>query len=66
MESWIVEKDEEMNQMWPSKVRGAQMVEWKTTEHLEDFYWTPKNVFESHSIAFMVQRTFIDHKIAFL
>jgi hypothetical protein len=42
-ESWIVEKDEEMSQMWPSKV-GGRFKWWKrkTTAHLEDYYRTPK------------------------
>jgi hypothetical protein len=48
--------------MWPSKVGGVKWRKQKTIEHLEDYYQTPKNVFESHSIAFMVQRSFVDHK----
>jgi hypothetical protein len=40
------------------------MVETKATEHLEDYYRTPKKVVESHSIAFIVERCFVDHKVA--
>jgi hypothetical protein len=65
-ESWIVAKDEEMSQMWPSKVEGIKWWKWKTTEHLEDYYRTPKKVFESRSIAFMVPTLFVDHKVALL
>jgi hypothetical protein len=45
-ESWIVEKDEEMSQMWPFKVGGVKWWKPKTTKHLEDYYRTPKKVFE--------------------
>jgi hypothetical protein len=41
-ESWIVEKDGEMSQMWPSKVEGIKWWKRKTTEHLEDYNRTPK------------------------
>jgi hypothetical protein len=63
---WIVEKDEEVSQMWPSKVGGVKWWKRKTTKHLEDYYRTPKKVFESLSIAFMVQRWFVDHKVALI
>jgi hypothetical protein len=53
--SWIVEKDQELSQMWPSKVEGVKWWKRRTTEHLEDYYRTRKKVFESRSIAFMVQ-----------
>jgi len=69
--SWIVEKDEEMSQMWPSKVGGGwgwgvKWSKWETTEHLEGYYRTPKKVFESRPNSFMVQRRFADHKVALL
>ncbi len=68
-ESWIVEKDEEMSQMWPSKVGGGLGVKWwkqNTTAQFKDYYQTPQKVFESRSIAFMVERWFVDHKVALL
>jgi hypothetical protein len=55
-ESWIVETDEEMSKMWPSKVGVVKWWKRKTTQHLEDYYRTHKTVFESRSIAFMVPR----------
>jgi hypothetical protein len=65
-----VEKDEEMSQMWPSKVGGVgggQMVETKNHPTLGRLLsHTPKKVFESCSITFMVQRLFVDHEVAFL
>jgi hypothetical protein len=61
--SWIVEKDEEMSQMWPSKVEGIKWWKLKTIKYLEDYYRTPKKIFESRSIAFMVQTLFLDHKV---
>jgi hypothetical protein len=66
--SWIVEKDEEMSQIWPSKVagRGSNGGNEKPPAHFEDYYRTPKKVFENRSIAFMVQRWFVDHKVALL
>ncbi len=38
----------------------------KSAYILEDYYQTPKKVFESRSIAFMVPRWFVDHKVALL
>jgi hypothetical protein len=64
-----VEKDEEMNQMQPSNVGGGggQMVKTKNHPTLGRLLSnTPKKVFESCSIAFMVQRLFVDHKVALL
>jgi hypothetical protein len=67
-ESWVVEKDEEMSQMWPSKLGGGgQMVETKNHRTLGRLLPnTQKKVFESRSIAFMVPRWFVDHKVALL
>jgi hypothetical protein len=60
-----------MSQMWPSKVKGGggwvQMVEKKNhIAHFQDYYQTPKQVFESRSVSFMVERWFVVHKVALL
>jgi hypothetical protein len=47
-------------------VGGGKWWKRETTENLENYYQTPKKVFESRSIAFMVQRLFVDHKVALL
>ncbi len=68
-ESWIIEKGEEMSQMWPSKVGGGRGIKWwkrETTTRFKDYFRTPKKVFESLSIGFMVQRWFVHHKVALL
>jgi hypothetical protein len=52
--------------MWLSKVGGLKWWKQKTIEHLEDYYQTPKKIFESRSITLMVQRWFVDHKVALL
>ncbi len=64
-ESWIVEKDEEMSQMWPSKVGGrGQIVETKNHLTLGRLLSnTQKKVFESRS---MVPRWFVDRKVVVL
>jgi hypothetical protein len=61
-----------MSQMWPSKVGGGegggvQMVETKNHRTLGRLLPnTQKKFFESRSIAFMVQKWFVDHKVALL
>jgi hypothetical protein len=46
--------------------RGVKWWTRKTIRHLEDYYQTPKKVFESHYIAFMVPRQLKDHKVVLL
>jgi len=42
--------------------KGGEGVKWwkpKTTEHLEDYYQTPKKVFKSRSIAFYGSKIYL-------
>jgi len=53
-----------MSQMGPSKVGGGgSNGKRKTTEQLEYHYKTPNKIFESRSIAFMIRRLFVNHKV---